>query len=203
MLRRAIETVLERVVRWARQGIKPGQLVQLRQRRMLMPAVSSKLRLHATKIDINEATRAKLIEVLNQTLAATLDLKTQIKYAHWNVKGMNFFQLHEMFDKLAEEFEVHVDLFAERVTSLGGTAMGTARIAASQSILAEYPYDAIKGEEHVKALIDRFAIFAKHLRTTIAKIAPWDDVDTVDLYTNVSRSVDLRLWFLEAHMQVG
>ncbi|MBD1914452.1 MULTISPECIES: DNA starvation/stationary phase protection protein Dps [Cyanophyceae] len=155
---------------------------------------------YPTRIDMSAEVRSQVCDVLNQTLAATLDLKTQTKQAHWNVKGMDFYQLHELFDELAGELEGYVDMVAERVTALGGTAMGTARIAASQSILPEYPIDAVEGAEHVEALAERFAAYGKHVRAAIGTTDELGDADTADLYTEISRTIDMRLWFLEAHL---
>jgi starvation-inducible DNA-binding protein len=157
--------------------------------------------LYSTRIDLPEDTRTQVVEILNQSLAATLDLKTQVKQAHWNVKGMNFYQLHELFDEIAGELEGYVDMIAERVTALGGVALGTARIAASESILPEYPLDIVDGKDHVTALAERFAPYAKMVRDAIDKTDELGDADTADLYTEVSRTIDMRLWFLEAHLQ--
>ena len=157
-------------------------------------------RFRPTRIDLSVDVRTSVADLLNETLAATLDLKTQIKQAHWNVKGMDFYQLHELFDELATEVEEFIDLVAERVTALAGTAMGTARLAAQRSILPEYPYDIVDGSEHVAALAERFAMYAQHLREAIDKTNDLGDADTADLYTEVSRTIDKRLWFLEAHL---
>lgn len=168
-----------------------------------MSANNHKQKLHPSRIDIPAATREQLIEILNTTLASSLDLKTQVKQAHWNVKGKDFYQLHEMFDEIAGELEEFIDMFAERITALAGLAKGTARVAAQNSILPEYPFDILEGMDHVTALADRFAPYAKHLREAIAKSADLGDADTSDLYTEVSRTIDKRLWFLEAHLQAS
>lgn len=167
-----------------------------------MVSTVSKQKLYATRIDLSEELRAKVAEILNQTLAATLDLKTQTKQAHWNVKGMDFYQLHLLFDEMAGELEEYVDMVAERITALGGVAMGTARIAAAESILPEYAFDAISGPEHVTALADRYGAYAKHVRDAIDTTDGLGDADTADLYTEISRTIDKRLWFLEAHIVV-
>ncbi|MEL6223181.1 MAG: DNA starvation/stationary phase protection protein Dps, partial [Cyanobacteria bacterium J06627_8] len=88
----------------------------------------------------------------------------------------------------------------ERVTALGGTALGTARIAATESILPEYPLDAVTGEEHITALAERFSAYGKHVREAIDQTDELGDADTADLYTEISRTIDKRLWFLEAHL---
>ncbi|MEL6578730.1 MAG: DNA starvation/stationary phase protection protein Dps [Cyanobacteria bacterium J06621_12] len=165
-----------------------------------MVSTISQQKLYATRIDLPEELRAKVIELLNQTLAATLDLKTQTKQAHWNVKGMDFYQLHLLFDEMAGELEEYVDTVAERITALGGVAMGTARIAAADSILPEYVFEAVTGAEHVTALAERYGIYAKHLRDAIDVTDELGDADTADLYTEISRTIDKRLWFLEAHL---
>ncbi|MDJ0577998.1 MAG: DNA starvation/stationary phase protection protein Dps [Xenococcaceae cyanobacterium MO_234.B1] len=165
-----------------------------------MVAIPSKQKLYDTRIDIAEDIRVKVINILNQTLAATLDLKTQAKQAHWNVKGTDFYQLHELFDEMAGELEEYVDMVAERVTALGGTALGTARIAAAESILPEYPLDAVGGIEHITALADRYSAYGKHVREAIDTTDELGDADTADMYTEISRTIDKRLWFLEAHL---
>ncbi|ASC71286.1 DNA protection during starvation protein [Halomicronema hongdechloris C2206] len=157
-------------------------------------------RFYPTRIDLPQAVRSQIVAILNQSLAATLDLKTQTKQAHWNVKGPEFFSLHELFDEIAGELEGYVDMVAERVTALGGTALGTARMAVDASILPEYPMEAIDGQEHVAALAERFAIYAKHVREAIDQTDELGDADTADLYTEISRTIDMRLWFLEAHL---
>lgn len=157
--------------------------------------------LHPTRIDIPEAKRLKLVELLNKSLASTLDLKTHVKQAHWNVKGKDFFQLHNLFDEIAAEVEEFVDTIAERATTLGGTAMGTARLAASNSILPEYPHDISTGLDHIEALADRFGAYATHVRAAIETCDELGDADSADLYTQISRQIDMRLWFLEAHIQ--
>lgn len=165
-----------------------------------MVSTISKQKLYPTRIDLAEEVRIKVIDLLNQSLAATLDLKTQTKQAHWNVKGTDFYQLHELFDEMAGEIEEYVDMVAERVTALGGTALGTARLAASESILPEYPLDAVGGIDHITALADRYAAYGKHLREAIDTTDELGDADTADLYTEISRTIDKRLWFLEAHL---
>jgi starvation-inducible DNA-binding protein len=157
-------------------------------------------RFYPTRHDLDITIRTAIVELLSRTLATTLDLKTQTKQAHWNVKGSNFLQLHELFDELSSELEDYVDLVAERITALGGSPQGTARVAASNSLLSEYPLDISQGVDHLNALADRFAAYGAHLRGAIDHASDLGDADTSDLYTEISRTIDKRLWFLEAHL---
>jgi starvation-inducible DNA-binding protein len=159
------------------------------------------MELHNTKIDLAKDKREKLISILNQSLADAIDLKSQAKQAHWNVKGPNFIALHELFDQVATDLETHTDDLAERVTTLGGTAMGTVRTAAEISSLSQYPMEITDGTAHVDALSTALADFGKKVRKNIEETDELGDADTADLYTGVSRAVDKLLWFVEAHNQ--
>ena len=154
-----------------------------------------------TKNDLAEGVRIKVVQLLNERLADCIDLQTQTKQAHWNVKGPNFIALHELFDKINEEVEDYVDLIAERAVQLGGVAEGTARMVAKRSSLAEYPANAVDGRSHVEALSSALAAFGAAARGAIGRANELGDLDTADLFTEVSRGIDKWLWFVEAHLQ--
>lgn len=156
--------------------------------------------LFPTQNDLPVETRAQVIDLLNVHLATVMDLHSQTKQAHWNVKGIHFQTLHELFDRLAAVVEPFADTLAERATALGGTALGTARLAAKNSTLPEYPMNAVKGEEHLKALVERWAEYARLARKAIDETAQAGDAGTSDLFTGISREVDKALWFLESHL---
>lgn len=152
-----------------------------------------------TRIDLDQNLRRALIDSLNQRLAETVDLYTQVKQAHWNVKGMEFFQLHELFDKLAGEILPFVDTIAERVTALGGYANGTLRMAASASGLPDFPRDAIDGRQMLDAIIDRYSRYVAGNRNAMRQSE--QDLATQDILIDIGRVTDKHLYFLEAHVQ--
>src|SRR6516165_11771992 len=154
-----------------------------------------------TKNDLSEGTRTKAIDLLNARLADCIDLQTQCKQAHWNVKGPTFIALHELFDQVNEAVEDYVDDIAERAVQLGGVAEGTARMVARRSSLAEYPAKAVDGRSHVEALSSALAAFGAAARKGIDQANELGDLDTADLFTEVSRGIDKWLWFVEAHLQ--
>ena len=157
--------------------------------------------LYPTKNDLPESIRTQAIALLNARLADCADLQTQTKQAHWNVKGPNFIALHELFDKINEEVEDYVDDIAERLVQLGGVAEGTARMIAKKTSLSEYPIAAVDGRSHVEALSSALAAFGKLVRKAIEEANDFGDLDTADLFTEVSRGIDKWLWFVEAHLQ--
>ena len=155
----------------------------------------------STRIDIADASRDELVALLNARLADTFDLYSQLKQAHWNVKGSDFIQLHELYDTIAESVLEYVDTIAERATALGGLALGTARMAAAASTLDEYPADAVAGMDTVAAIADRLGVYGASARAAIEAALELDDQDTADLFIEVSRATDKHLWFVEAHQQ--
>ena len=163
--------------------------------------VSDSPRMFRTKNDLDAPTRREIVGLLNQRLADCIDLQTQCKQAHWNVKGANFIALHKLFDDVNEAVEGFVDLLAERVVQLGGVAEGTARIVAQRSQLIDYPLTLTTGEEHVAALSDSIAAFGRTARIGIEEADDLGDADTADILTEISREIDKWLWFVEAHQQ--
>jgi len=154
-----------------------------------------------TKNDLSEKVRTQVATLLQERLAEAVDLVTQAKQAHWNVKGPSFIALHELFDKVYEHAGDHADLIAERIVQLGGRAEGTVRVAAKRSQLPEYPLAITSGKEHVDALSHSLAYFGETIRKAINLADEVGDKDTADLFTEISRGVDKDLWFVEAHTQ--
>jgi starvation-inducible DNA-binding protein len=155
----------------------------------------------STRNDLSREAREEIVTLLNQQLADTFDLYSQTKQAHWNVKGAQFFQLHELFDKLAAELAGYTDMIAERATALGGLARGTVRMSAANSRLAESELKVTDSLPTVEALAERYAALASSSRQAIDSAEAQSDADTADLFTEVSRGLDKALWFLEAHLQ--
>lgn len=166
-----------------------------------MTAATATSKLLSTRNGLSLEVRERMVELLNQQLAGVFDLFSQTKQAHWNVKGAQFFPLHELFDKLAAELDIHADVIAERATALGGLAQGTVRMAAANSQLPECELDVTDSLATVEALADRYAALATSMRLAIETAEGHGDADTEDLFTEVSRGLDKALWFLEAHLQ--
>jgi starvation-inducible DNA-binding protein len=157
--------------------------------------------LHTTRISIPEKERIELIAILNSTLASTTDLYIQLKQAHWNIKGMEFIGVHELLDGIAEEIEEQVDIVAERVTTLGGTALGTLQQAVTHTQLPAYPINIFSVKDHLTRLAHHIAMLGEFSRNNIKAAEKLGDMATGDIYIDLTRLLDKRLWFLEAHLQ--
>src|SRR5579872_1148634 len=151
--------------------------------------------MYKTKIDLSEKTRRNVNVMLNERLADAIDLQSQVKQAHWNVKGPHFIALHELFDKISDVLLEQIDEIAERITSLGGTAEGTVAVAAKRSKLKNYPLSITAGKDHLYYLSTQLSVYGKVVREAIAETDDLGDADTADLFTGISRDVDKYLWF--------
>jgi starvation-inducible DNA-binding protein len=157
--------------------------------------------MYKTKIDLTEKVRRNVIVILNNRLADAIDLQSQIKQAHWNVKGPHFIALHELFDKISDVMLEQIDEIAERITSLGGTAEGTVAVAAKRSQLKNYPLSITAGKDHLFYLSTQLSVYGKAVRADIDGTDQLGDKDSADLMTGISREIDKYLWFIEAHLQ--
>lgn len=157
--------------------------------------------MHKTRNDLPDNIRKAAIDLLQVRLADAVDLVTQAKQAHWNVKGPSFASLHDLFEKVAKDGREHADLIAERITALGGVAEGTAAVAAERSTLPRYPLDIADGPAHVEALSTALATFGKAARAAIDGTSEMGDQVTADIFTEVARGTDKDLWLVEVHAQ--
>ena len=148
---------------------------------------------------LEDNTRKKMVDLLNERLADTIDLTLAVKQAHWNLKGPGFIGVHELLDEIADRLRDGADLMAERAVILGGMARGTLRVAAERSGLEPYPVELEDVHDHCRELVDRFKTVGASLREAMEAAGDAGDEDTADLFTEVSRQIDKDAWFIGAN----
>ena len=156
--------------------------------------------MYRTPSHLPEDTRRQISDTLNARLADGLDLHSQIKVAHWNIKGPQFPALHPLFETFAVDLANFNDAVAERAVTLGGRAYGTTRHVAAKSKLADYPQDTARDSEHVKLLADRFDSYLGGVRESRTLAEKLGDTDTADLLTQIVTSFEKHAWFLQASL---
>ncbi len=142
---------------------------------------------------------AGLLSVLEGCLAESIDLMSQAKQAHWNVKCKNFMTLHLLFDELAEVIEKNADLIAERIVQLGGVADGTVQTVAKKSKLPMYPLHIISGEEHIANITNALNRYRDTHKQAAEVANEARDLGTADLLTKIGLSADKYYWMVSAH----
>ena len=148
-----------------------------------------------------EPVRARVAQSLNDRLIDGLDLHSQIKVAHWNVKGHMFASVHPLFEQFAIALAAFNDTIAERAVTLGAVVKGTTRQVASASRLPEYPADAVRDMDHIAHLADRFDSYLSGIKETRKVAEESGDIDSVDLMTQVVTEFEKNTWFLRASLE--
>ena len=157
--------------------------------------------MHKSPSPLPESARKAIAESLNGALADGLDLHSQIKVAHWNVKGMHFAALHPLFETFAVALAAFNDQVAERAVTLGARAYGTARHVAKTSTLPDYPQETTRDTEHVRLLLERIEAYLAGVRKGRDLAEKEKDQDTVDLLTGIIVEFEKNAWFLRASLE--
>jgi starvation-inducible DNA-binding protein len=156
--------------------------------------------MYASPSRLSNEARERVSASLNDRLVDGIDLHSQIKVAHWNIKGPHFAALHPLFDGFATSLALHNDNLAERAVALGRQVEGTARHVAGASRLTEYPQETKRDLDHVRLLSERFESYLDGLRQTRSVAEEQGDTDTVDLLTGIVTEFEKHTWFLLASL---
>jgi len=147
---------------------------------------------------LDEVGQSRLVTELNQNLASLTDLAAAYKQAHWNVIGMDFAQLHALFDQFADQTREYMDLVAERAVTIGGAARGTIQAAVEGSVLPPFPVEDRDEMRLLAELVSRVDGLTAELRKAMDSSA--DEAATQDVFIEVVRGIEKQRWMLQAHL---
>lgn len=155
------------------------------------------------QIGINDKNLKGSIEILNKSLANAHILYFKLRKFHWNIKGDNFMELHKLLETHYEEIAINIDDIAERVSQLGGIAIGTANEFISLSSIKENPgKNPAKNELMLKELLNDHETIIKSLRSDIEKADEnFKDIGTADFLTDLIRGHEKLAWTLRRYFQ--
>ncbi len=162
-----------------------------------------KSKMYKNRVALPDDIKQKVVDTMENALASSLDMYSQAKFAHWNVKGMNFYQLHLVFDATAKVIFKQIDPIAERITQLGGVANGLVRQSAKYSSIPPYNNEATSGPEHLTSLANSLGEYCKLLRDTSDAIDDIGDGPTSDFFNQLIVDAEEELYFLESHLEAG
>jgi starvation-inducible DNA-binding protein len=145
--------------------------------------------------------KTTVVQLLNKQLADTIDLRSQARHAHFNVKGPYIEELKSLFDGLARDLRQFADLIAEHINGLGGQSLATVRSVAHDSGLREYPLDAVDAHAHLEALLSTYSRYEQDTWHNIEALGVNGDTETVELLHVIAASVEKNLWFLEVYLE--
>lgn len=142
----------------------------------------------------------RIAALLQDRLNAYNDLHLTLKHIHWNVVGPNFISVHEMLDPQVEAVRGFADDVAERIATLGSSALGTPGTIVKQRSWDDYSIGRATAIEHLGALDLVYVGVIGDTRKAIDEIGKIDPV-TEDLLIGQSGQLELFHWFVRAHLE--
>ncbi len=127
---------------------------------------------------------------------------SKLRKYHWNLQGDNFMELHELFENQYDEIALAIDEIAERITTLGGVAIGTMKEFLKATQLKENPGKVPSNQQMIKDLVDDHETIIRSLRTAIDDCEEkYKDVGTADFLTGLIQNHEKMSWKLRKYLR--
>jgi starvation-inducible DNA-binding protein len=141
----------------------------------------------------------EIVEGLTQAVAELSVETMKAQNYHWNVTGMAFGPLHELFQNIYEDHFEAQDELAERVKMLGAHAVGRYDAFLKRSKITECDGD-VSAETMVANLLSDQERLAGTLNALAASADEHGDLITADLATERAAKHEKFAWMLRAHL---
>jgi len=153
------------------------------------------------KIGIAEKSLDKTIALLSRILSDEVTLYTKTRKFHWNVYGESFMEMHKLFESQYSELEETIDAIAERISKLGGKAIGTMQEFIQNTRLKESPNKYPDPKEMMKELLGDHESVIVLLRKDIEISANKNkDAGTADFLTGLMEQHETTAWILRRYL---
>lgn len=152
-----------------------------------------------TATSINTSEKQAIAEALNQSVAETCVTTMLAQNFHWNVKGMAFGPLHDLFQKIYEDHFVAQDDLAERIRALDEYAEGTLAGMIERSKVDEQS-GAATDVAMIKMMLEAQETCAATIANTGEIAAAAGDTITEDLCIERGQVHEKFAWFLRSHL---
>ena len=140
----------------------------------------------------------KTIKALTKILANTYILTLKKQNYHWNVRGENFYSLHELFGSQYEEQFKALDEIAERIRALVSLVTGSFAEYLSISEIKEEKNPEISSKEILKKLVADEAKIIGIITESIQVAQNEGDEASVDLMIERLQTHQKNKWMLES-----
>jgi starvation-inducible DNA-binding protein len=152
-------------------------------------------------IGITKQNLQKSISSLSSVLADEMTLYIKIRKFHWNVSGNSFMELHKLFEYQYKQIEVSIDEIAERISKLGGKAIGTMKEFSELTRLKEKPNNYPSQKDMIVELLEDHEIIIIQLRKDITACAEEiNDAGTADFLTGLMEEHETMSWTLRRYL---
>lgn len=141
-------------------------------------------------------------ELLNKVLADGNLLYIKLRKFHWNLSGDNFLELHELFEQQYNDVAMSIDEVAERISTLGGIAVGTTAEFSSLSQLKEFPGKVPNNQDMLTELVSDHEKIIRSLRECVEDTdKKYGDMGTSDFLTGLMEKHEKMAWKLRKYFR--
>ncbi|WP_332023595.1 Dps family protein [Kaistella sp.] len=153
-------------------------------------------------LGIKEKDLTEINDLLNHVLADGNVLYIKLRKFHWNLSGDNFMELHKLFEEQYDAVAEAIDEVAERISTLGGVAIGTTSEFAELSLLIENPGKIPTNQEMIKELVNDHETIVKSLRKFVDDTEEkYGDKGTSDFLTGLMQAHEKMAWKLRKYFK--
>jgi starvation-inducible DNA-binding protein len=153
------------------------------------------------EIGISENHLQKSIKSLSTLLADEMVLYVKTRKFHWNVSGASFMELHKLFQGQYSELEEIADTVAERISKLGGKAVGSIDEFINLTRLEETPDKYPSQKEMLKELLtDHEAVIVELRKDIDVSDDRAKDAGTTDFLTGIMEKHETTAWVLRRYL---
>ncbi len=149
---------------------------------------------------LSKNSRKEVMAQLFPLLCSTMDLHGATKLAHWQVRGHQFFTLHQAFDIVAEQTSGWADDIAERLMATGATLPLSSQHMTEHSVLPNWDPKSLPANALVEPFADRLALFSQILSVAANRCEEASDHVTADLLTRITEASEKNLWMFNAYL---
>jgi starvation-inducible DNA-binding protein len=142
---------------------------------------------------------AQITTVLNQLLANYSVHYQKLRNYHWNVKGSDFFDLHERFEQQYNEARENIDEIAERIRVFGQIPFSTMKQYLDESEITETGSD-LPSDLMVREVLSDFRILLEHMYSVVDVAVDLGDSGTEEMVKGFIHAVEKHHWMLSAFM---
>ena len=150
-------------------------------------------------IGLHSGSASDLAEKLNELLANYQIFYMNVRGYHWNVKGSNFFELHEKFEEFYTDLLAKVDEVAERILTLGHKPVHAYSDYISLTRITEAK-DVHDGEACVRGVLEGYQRLIELQREILSVASDADDEGTASQVGDYIREQEKTVWMLGAYL---
>ncbi|MDE3741262.1 Dps family protein [Maribacter polysaccharolyticus] len=154
--------------------------------------------LEATSVQTQDY-KTTITKALNALLSDVQIYTMNVRGLHWNIKGKNFFLLHEKYEELYNEADEMVDEIAERILAIGSSPLHTHGDYLANKTL-EVAKDVTKGEQGVALVLGNLKYLLRKEREILELASEGSDEATTNSVSDFISTQEKHIWMLESFL---